>query len=148
MAWAAGRMSGFLSRCRRRGLVVTPQRLAIFRALLASGGHPSAEQIFAQVRKQHPNVSLATVHRTLALLCEAGEAGKVTLLHEGARYDGNIAPHHHVVCVRCRRVGDIEAPQLGRLFRRGSRLGEFVVLEAVAEIHALCGRCRSRAARA
>ena len=62
--------------------------------------HPHAEAIYLRVRKQHPHISLATIHRTLETLCEIGEARKVTLLHDSARYDGNVMPHHHVVCIK------------------------------------------------
>src|SRR5260370_39971460 len=99
--YAARRLAEFADRCRRGGLAVTPQRLAIIRALLSSPEHPRAEKVYALVRRQHPHISLATVHRTLETLCEIGEARKVTPLHDSARYDGNVTPHHHVVCVKC-----------------------------------------------
>ncbi len=107
-------------RCRRGGLAVTPQRLAIIKALLDSGDHPRADAIYAAVRTLHPHISLATVHRTLETLCDIGEARKVTMLHDSARYDGNITPHHHVVCVKCRRIRDIEIRTLTGCWK-GSR---------------------------
>src|SRR5271156_1698830 len=113
--YAARRLAQFAERCRKGGLAVTPQRLAIIRVLLASDEHPRADVIYDQVRNQHPPISLATVHRTLETLCEIGEARKVTMLHDSARYDGNLAPHHHVVCVKCRRVRDIEISGLERV---------------------------------
>ncbi|MGO8803817.1 Fur family transcriptional regulator [Candidatus Binatus sp.] len=146
--YAAKRLSEFAARCRRGGLAVTPQRLAIIKALLGSGEHPRADAIFAAVRMQHPYISLATVHRTLETLCDIGEARKVTMLHDSARYDGNITPHHHVVCVKCRRIHDIEIPRLDRLLAGQSELGEFTVLSSSLEIHALCEDCGAKRARA
>ncbi len=146
--YAAKRLSEFAARCRRGGLAVTPQRLAIVKALLDSGEHPRADAIFAAVRIQHPHISLATVHRTLETLCDIGEARKVTTLHDSARYDGNLAPHHHVVCVTCRRIRDIEIPRLDRLLAGRSELGEFTVLGLSLEIHALCEDCGAKRARA
>ena len=93
--YAARRLAEFAQRCRKAGLPVTPQRLAIIRALLGAVEHPRAEAIYFRVRKQHPHISLATIHRTLETLCEIGEARKVTMLHDRARYDGNVMPHHH-----------------------------------------------------
>src|SRR6202046_2711693 len=146
--YAAKRLSEFAERCRRGGLAVTPQRLAIIKALLDSGNHPRADAIYAAVRLQHPHISLATVHRTLETLCDIGEARKVTMLHDSARYDGNITPHHHVVCVKCRRIRDIEIPQLDRVFAGQSELGEFTVLGSSLEIHALCEECGGKRAKA
>lgn len=139
--YAEGRLAEFTERCRESGLAVTPQRLAIIRALLASDEHPSADEIYATVRREHPHISLATVHRTLETLCEIGEARKVTLLHDSARYDGNVGPHHHVVCVRCRQVKDVEIPNVDRLLEGRQRIGDFRILGTSVEILALCGDC-------
>ncbi len=140
--YAASRLAEFADRCRESGLAVTPQRLAIIQALLASGDQPRAERVFARVRRRHPYISLATVHRTLETLCEIGEARKVTMLHDSARYDGNVAPHHHVLCVRCRRVHDIEIPEVDKLLAGTRSLGQFALLRCSLEIDALCRRCQ------
>jgi Fur family peroxide stress response transcriptional regulator len=140
--YAARRLAEFTARCRESGLAVTPQRLAIIRALLASSEHPTADAVFELVRREHPHMSRATVHRTLEVLCEVGEARKVTLLHDSARYDGNVTPHHHVVCVRCHRVRDVQIPEAdARLLGAAKNIGDFQVLGASVEIQALCGEC-------
>jgi Fur family peroxide stress response transcriptional regulator len=147
-AYARGRMAQFAERCRNGGLAVTPQRLAIIEALLATTDHPRAETIFAAVRKLHPHISLATVHRTLETLCTIGEARKVTTLHDSARYDGNLAPHHHVVCVRCRRIRDVEISGLEHLIDDHAALKGFQPLGWSLEIQALCDECRKSASGA
>jgi Fur family transcriptional regulator, peroxide stress response regulator len=62
------RMETFAARCRAAGLAVTPQRLAIFRRLVATDRHPSAEELYATVRREMPTLSLATVYKTLDTL--------------------------------------------------------------------------------
>ena len=141
--YSAQRLGEFVARCRKRAIAVTPQRLAVIEALLASENHPSTDQICAAVRRQHPHVSLATVHRILEQFCEVGEARKVTLLHDVARYDGNVEPHHHVLCVRCRRVQDVVIPDVDKLLEDIPTLGQFAVLGCSLEINALCKRCQS-----
>jgi Fur family transcriptional regulator, peroxide stress response regulator len=141
-SYSVQRLGEFVARCRKRRIPVTPQRLAVVRALLASQNHPSADEICAAVRRRHPHVSLATVHRILEQFCEVGEARKVTLLHDVARYDGNVEPHHHVLCVRCRRVHDIEIPEVDKLLEGIPSLGQFALLRCSLEIEALCKRCR------
>jgi Fe2+ or Zn2+ uptake regulation protein len=64
--------------------------------------------------------------------------------HDSARYDGNLTPHHHVVCVKCRRIHDIEIPELDRMLK-GSELGELKLQGSSLEIQALCDACPSRA---
>lgn len=140
--YTVNRLGEFVARCRERGIPVTPQRLEIIRALLASENHPSPSEICAAVRRRQPHVSLATVHRILEQFCEVGEARKVTLLHDAARYDGNVEPHHHVLCVRCRRVEDIEIPGIDKLLEGQPSLGQFALLRCSVEIDALCRRCQ------
>src|SRR5580698_11500368 len=139
--YAAGRLAEFAERCRKGGLAVTPQRLAIIKALLTSAEHPRADTVYEVVRREHPHISLATVHRTLETLCEIGEARKVTTLHDSARYDGNLAPHHHVVCVRCRRIQDVEISGLERMIDGHAALKGFQPLGWSLEIQALCDDC-------
>jgi Fur family transcriptional regulator, peroxide stress response regulator len=140
--YAAERLDEFVARCRERRVAVTPQRLAVIQALLASENHPSTDEICAAVRRRHPHVSLATVHRILNEFCEVGEARKVTLLHDAARYDGNVEPHHHVVCVRCKRVHDIEIAEVDKLIEGTPSLGQFALIRCSLEIEALCKRCQ------
>jgi Fur family peroxide stress response transcriptional regulator len=140
--YSVQRLGEFVARCRKRGIAVTPQRLAVIRALLTSENHPSPYEICAAVRRRHPHVSLATVHRILEQFCEVGEARKVTLLHDAARYDGNVEPHHHVLCVRCRRIHDIEIPEVDKLLEGRTSLGQFALLRCSLEIDALCRRCQ------
>jgi Fur family peroxide stress response transcriptional regulator len=147
-AYAKERSAEFATRCREGGLAVTPQRTAIIEALLASTDHPTAEHIYAAVRRRYPHISLATVHRTLETLCRIGEARKVTQLHDSARYDGNLDPHHHVVCVRCHRIRDIEVSGLRQVLETDRALGGFTPLGWSLEIQALCDKCRRAGGRA
>src|SRR5215472_997155 len=144
VSYARTRRDEFAERCHASGLAVTPQRLSIIEALLDSTDHPRAEEIFAEVRRQHPHISLATVHRTLETLCRIGEARKVTALHDSARYDGNLAPHHHVICVRCRRIRDVEISGFGRLLEEAVGLEGFAPLGWSLEVQALCAACEKK----
>lgn len=136
------RLAAYLERCRSAGLSVTPQRLAVLEALVASLDHPDAEALWLSLRPAHPRLSRATVHRTLEALVSAGEARKVTPLHAVARYDGNVAPHHHLVCLRCHRVQDVHDPRFDGLARPGERRGDFQIESAAVELRGLCKDCR------
>ncbi len=93
---------------RRRGLRVTPQRLAILSFLDGNTDHPTAEDIYAAVKAQHPAISLNTVYKTLEAFEEADlvwrfRAGQKHKSH----YDPNSRTHPHVVCTRCGSVDDL-----------------------------------------
>ena len=82
----------FESLCRAAGMKVTPQRVAIFRALASTRTHPSAEAVCERVRRGMPSVSLDTVYRTLATLAEQGLILKLLQSDGTARFDGDTAP--------------------------------------------------------
>src|SRR5260370_22231851 len=72
----------------------TKQRAAVFAYLRSVMSHPTAEQIFAAVREQIPNISLATVYKALDALVDAGLAGRIADDGGPARYDGRIHAHY------------------------------------------------------
>lgn len=94
---------------RARGLKVTPQRRAVFEALLNDDGHPSADVIWARVQEQMPTVSLRTVYQALNDLVELGEVQAVSVGDRATRFDPNTESHDHFVCRSCERVYDIVA---------------------------------------
>jgi Fur family peroxide stress response transcriptional regulator len=104
----------FIATLRDRGLQVTYQRLAIYQALCHAMEHPSAEVIYQQVRKRFPMISLGTVYKTLERFFDVGLVHKVSPVSEVARYDAKLSPHHHLICMRCHSIEDIEDPILDR----------------------------------
>lgn len=101
-------MENLIQRLRDQGIAVTPQRLAVLGILKERRDHPSAEDIFQEVRRQLPAMSFNTVYKTLEVLCQKGMAIKVNPLHEVARYDGITAPHAHLICRQCHRIMNLE----------------------------------------
>ena len=69
-------------------------------------GHLTADQIFSELKKTYPAVSLATVYNNLNKLCETGLIRKVSVEGSPDRYD-RIAKHDHLVCRKCGKLTDI-----------------------------------------
>ena len=84
----------------------TKQRQLILEAVQSRCDHPSAEQIFQQVREKDPKISLGTVYRNLAILAEEGKLLNLRL-SEADRFDRTTAPHDHFFCEECGRIFDI-----------------------------------------
>ena len=93
--------------CQGRGFKATSQRFVIFKALIGSQEHPTAEQLFDLVSPILPSLSRDTVYRTVNLLTERGLAKKLSLVGEATRFDGNLIPHHHFICEACGVAYDI-----------------------------------------
>ena len=133
----------FQARCRQTGLKVTPQRMAVYNALIATKEHPSAEIVYRQVKKTFPSISLDTVNRTLLTLDSIGAAFAVEGSGDPKRYDGNLQPHQHFKCIKCKRIIDFHhkpfenIPIPRALGKRFTILRKTVYFEGICDI---CGR--------
>ncbi len=94
--------------CKELGLKLTPQRMAILAYLDGNTAHPSAEDIYGAVSRRFPGMSLATVYNTLASLRDKGKLLELTIDPAKKRYDPDTRPHHHLICLDCSRVSDID----------------------------------------
>lgn len=103
-------LAAFEAACRFCGLRLTPQRLEIFRALAEAADHPTAEQLHQRLQNKMPTLSLDTVYRTLGTLAQHGLVHKVETVESQARYESQGAPHHHLICHKCREIIDFEWP--------------------------------------
>lgn len=70
--------------------------------------HPTADEIYAAVKADYPNISRATVYRNLKLLAEAGEIGEVEMPGGADHFDYQTSRHYHVRCTRCGRIFDVD----------------------------------------
>lgn len=58
-------------------------------------------------QKKLPHISLATVYRNLEILSEAGMIRKLEISGRQKRFDRQIEQHHHIYCVQCHRVDNL-----------------------------------------
>lgn len=120
----------------------TEQRAAIFRYLAATDVHPTADEVFLEVRRTLPAISLATVYKSLETLVGCGLAVKLTYADHSARYDGRTDPHHHARCTVCGGVfdlpGEIAPSQIESLRRDATG---FTVTGYRLELTGYCSQC-------
>jgi Fur family peroxide stress response transcriptional regulator len=127
---------------RRQRFRKTPQRLAIMKFLAGQRSHPSAEDVYAAVKKKFPTLSLATVYNTLEALRERGEVVEVGFDPAKKRFDTVSESHHHLICVRCRKIVDIPerfSPVLTDAEKKG-----YKVIRSQVDFHGLCPQCQRR----
>ncbi|MEC9005608.1 MAG: transcriptional repressor [Nitrospirota bacterium] len=124
------------------GLKVTPQRAAIYKALAETTKHPTAETLFQQVSQEYPMISLNTVYYTLSTLKDAGLLKEVNYWHDGARFDANVAQHHHLICLGCRAIFDIEDRVLNQIPYKAKLPKYFQVLSHQVDFYGCCKSCQ------
>lgn len=139
-----GEMIGAL---RQAGLRLTPQRLAICRALLQSQEHPTAQAVHAQLRREFPSLSRATVYNTLRTLVDAGLVQELGAAGDGAiHYDADLSPHINLICTRCHRIEDFANVSLSDVVRRVAQDSGYQLRGARVAYYGLCPRCQNSAA--
>ena len=137
------RIDQMISNLREREYRITPQRLAILKILAVSEGHPSVEKIYAQVKKNFPTTSLATVYKTLIVMKEIGEVLELGFSDDSNRYDGKRPyPHPHLICIECKKILD---PELGSLIDMTQELAQdtgFNIVNHRLDFFGICPECQ------
>ncbi|ASS75031.1 transcriptional repressor [Tumebacillus algifaecis] len=128
---------------------LTPQREATLRVLLENEeSHLSAEEIFMLVKQKSPDIGLATVYRTLDLLCDLKIIEKLNFGDGVARYefrtDDHPHHHHHLICLKCGSLSEIE-DMLDDLEERVERDHKFKIVDHRVSFLGYCENCQSEA---
>jgi Fe2+ or Zn2+ uptake regulation protein len=121
----------------------TEQREAVHEVLWGMRTHPTAEEIFHAVRARVPAVSLATVYKALEAFASAGVCLKLPQGDGPARYDIRTDEHHHLKCVDCGRLVDVEGPPLHEWLAAIDTSDEFEILGGRLVLEGRCGDCLS-----
>jgi len=132
----------FTGLCREMGLKVTPQRIAIYRELVKTNKHPSAEMLHEKVRRVFPSISLDTVNRTLLTLNDIGAAFIVEGSGDAKRFDGGLDEHQHFKCVKCKRIIDFLHEPFNNIKVPQELEKMFVVLRKSVYLEGICDLCR------
>lgn len=110
--------------------------------------HPTADMLYADLKKEMPDIGIATVYRNLADLNEDGTVIKIKTQKDGPdRFDGNIKPHMHFECVRCNEVMDIfpdekEYKKINDNIKKTSKLIGAEALLTNILIQGICKECK------
>lgn len=126
-------------RCADSNMRLTPQRVEVLKFIAGVNTHPDAEAVYAEVRKSMPSISLDTVYRTLASLEEMGFIFKVDNELPKTRYDADLSPHCHFICIKCGAVHDIFIDEHIQAPEGSQEYGQ--VLQTNLQIKGICKNC-------
>lgn len=134
----------FEQRCRARGLARTTQRRVIYAFVAGRHDHPTADQVYEGVRARLPGVSRTTVYRVLETLVRAGLITKACHPGAAARYDPRTERHHHLVCVHCETMADVDDARLNDLPLPRVRRDEFEIADYCVHFRGVCAACQAK----
>jgi Fur family peroxide stress response transcriptional regulator len=138
------RMDRFFAAHRGSGLPVTTQRRAVFEAILGRTDHPTAEQLYRVVCGQLPQISRMTVHRILGTFVSLGLVARTCHPGSAARFDPKLRQHHHLVCLDCGRIVDVEDSRLNHIPWPDVKSRGFQIQDYNVHFRGRCVRCRQK----
>jgi len=139
-------ISELLQRLRDRGWRLTAQRRVVAEALSGEHIHLTADAVYSRAQQLLPEISLATVYNTLNELVEMGELLEISTGDGPKRYDPNTTvAHHHLYCVACGALRDVNPRGTDRLALPASQQHGFELLDVDIVFRGRCPDCRTTA---
>jgi Fur family peroxide stress response transcriptional regulator len=133
-----------ITQLKKKGLKVTPQRIAIVEVLIEQGDlHPGARFIYEEAKKKKKSLSLSATYATLNELSRYGIIKMLQFDKMENRYEGNLEEHINLICERCKKILDYKVPII--VDQRGvAKKTGFSVTDARLEYYGYCKECRAK----
>lgn len=134
---------------KEKGLKVTEQRIRVLLVLSScTDKHLTAEEIYAIVKVDFPEIGLATVYRTIQLLSDLHLVDRISFDDGFVRYEiGTVDPkemkhrHHHLICQKCGKVSSFQDDLLEGLEKKILDTTGFQVLDHEVKLYGICVEC-------
>lgn len=118
------------------------QRELILNYILNSHEHLTADTIYADLKKDNPELSLGTVYRNLTKLTESGAIKKVSLPNQVDKFDKNLDPHAHFICDECGSITDINIPGMDEFLDKVSDEDGISIRKYDLTLNGTCKKCK------
>ena len=123
---------------------LTNQRMEILDFLKNNTTHPSAEEIYNEVRKKLTRISKATVYQNLNFLVKEGIIKEVNIKGV-SRFEPNTLPHHHFICIKCSKIIDFESKELTEFSLKVSKqFKDFDTDFSNTSFYGICNKCKKK----
>ncbi|RME04795.1 MAG: transcriptional repressor [Planctomycetota bacterium] len=132
--------------CRQKSLRLTQQKRMVLKELVRRSDHPTADQLYLDLRKSLPDISRATVYRILEFFVQEKVIQRICHPKAVAHYDADTSPHHHLICRRCQRIMDLELgeeSELACIPTKFPELSHFKIETCSIYFFGVCGDCSS-----
>ncbi len=120
----------------------TVQRQVVLEAVRRIRSHPTADEVYAAINREHPSISKATVYRNLHQLAAQGEILQVAVPNGADRFDFRTDEHYHVCCTGCGRVFDVLMPPVEGIMERVTDSSGVELTRYEIMFEGICPSCR------
>ena len=131
---------------KEKGLLYSKQREQILAAFIKTRNHPTVDDLYNSVKKKHPKIGLATVYRTMKVICDCGLASEVDFADGVSRFERKYRHqhHHHLVCIKCGKVIEVTSNQIESLQKKLAKQHNFASTRDTMKIFGLCSKCKNK----
>ena len=131
---------------RNNGLLCSEQREQILDIFLKTEKHPTINDLYDLVRKKYHQIGLATVYRTMKVICDAGLARETDFGGNIRRFEHKYKHQHHdhLVCLKCSKIIEVISPEIEKLQENLARRHKFKAVRHRMEIFGLCRTCKQK----
>jgi Fur family peroxide stress response transcriptional regulator len=130
--------------CREHSISLTAQRRTVLE-ILPLLNHPTVDDVWEEMRKVIPEVSRTTVYRILEQFAVLRIIRKACHPGAVARYEDRTDRHHHLLCIRCGAMCDMDNPNLDLIEIPGKESG-FTIEDYSIQFRGICHECSAKAA--
>lgn len=118
----------------------TTQRIAILKELLSRTDHPGAETLYKKLKSEYPSLSMNTIYLNLDNFVSHGVVQRINTIENLGRFDGNPDPHHHFICVKCKKIIDLHDLELPEIKLNGNDMIARLFIDQV-HLNGICADC-------
>lgn len=132
---------------KEKGLLYSKQREQILGTFMKSRSHLAIDDIYNAVRKKNSRIGLATVYRTMKIICDCGLAREVDFGDSLRRFEHKYQRqhHHHLVCIKCGRIIEVRSNQIESLQKKLAKQHDFTFTRNTMKIFGICSKCQRNA---
>ncbi|MGC8977632.1 MAG: Fur family transcriptional regulator [Candidatus Ratteibacteria bacterium] len=119
---------------KNKGLKLTPQKVLILKKLREMKNHPSINDLIAEIKNEYPYICSSTVYKLFRIFENKNIIQQIPSFGDERRFDGNIKPHPHFICLKCGSIEDIKRCNVKIFLKKGYKI--------IPENTIFCGICK------
>jgi len=131
---------------RKNGMLYSKQREQILDIFLKTEKHLTINDLYGLVTKKNPKIGLATVYRTMEVICDAELARKLDFDDGTKHYEHKYKHqhHHHLVCLKCGKIIEITSGKIEEIQRKLAKKHGFTIARDTMKIFGICKTCKRK----